>query len=73
MAEIHHQMITRVAQGELDADGVRALIDGHLEEMRSVAYAVTDELVALIDGLDSGQREILLQHLQGNHAGHEGP
>jgi len=30
-----------------------------------VGYAVTDELIALINGLDAEQRQVLSEHLQG--------
>ncbi len=70
MAEVHDQLVSQVEQGYLDIDEVRRLIDEHLEQMRSVAYAVTDELVPLVNELDASQRETLLTHLQGNEKGH---
>jgi hypothetical protein len=44
------------------------MIDLHLEEIRDAAYSATDDLLALVNSLDAGQREIVLAHLQGETA-----
>ncbi len=72
MAEVHEQLVAQVEQGYVDTGEVRRVIDGHLEQMRELAYAVTDELIPLVNELDATQRETLLTHLQGNRqAGHQ--
>ena len=71
MAELHEKLVAQFGQGHVEADEIRLVIDGHVDEMREMAYAVTDELVALVNGLDATQREILLTHLQGNQEGHQ--
>ncbi len=65
MAEIHDQLVEQFEQGYIETDAVRQTIDEHLAEIRTVAYSVTDDLLALVNGLDAGQREIVLTHLQG--------
>ena len=75
MEALHNQLVARVEGGAVEASEVHDIIDEHLEQMRGVAYAVTDELVELVNGLDGKQREMLLAHLQGHdgeHAGHDG-
>ncbi len=69
---LHEQVVAQVAAGEVEVDGIHAMIDEHLEQMRGVAYGVADELVALVHGLDAKQREMLLAHLEGRHGGHGG-
>lgn len=64
MAELHEQLVARVEEGELDTYEIRSIVDGHIEQIRAMAYAVTDEVVALINGLDATQRETLLAHLR---------
>lgn len=70
MQELHERLVAQVEEGHVDAGEVRAAIDTHLEQVRGVAYAVTDELVALVNDLDAEQRETLLAHLQGGQGGH---
>lgn len=73
MAELHEQLVARVEEGDLDAYEIRAIVDGHIEQIRTIAHAVTDEVVALVNGLDAAQRETLLTHLQETvEAGHHG-
>ena len=73
MAGLHDQLVEQFKQGYIETDAIRPKIDQHLTEIRTVAYSVTDDLLALVNSLDSGQREIVLAHLQGDHAGHSGP
>ena len=75
MAELHDRLVTQFEQGRLETDEIRGVIDGHVEQIREMAYAGTDELIALVNGLDSRQREIVLTHLQGNQKEHhsDGP
>jgi Spy/CpxP family protein refolding chaperone len=72
MAELHDQLVEQFEQGHVETDEIRRVIDGHVEQIRDVAYSVTDELIALVNELDTRQREIVLAHLQGNHGGHTG-
>jgi len=70
MAELHDKLVAQFEQGQVETDEIRLVIDGHVEQIRDVAYAVTDELIALVNELDATQREIMLEHLQGNQEGH---
>lgn len=54
----------RVESGYIDPMEARQTVDAHINQMRHNAYRVTDEMVALINSLDSTQREILVEHLQ---------
>jgi len=72
MAELHEQLVEQFRQGRLETDQIRRTIDEHVEQIREMAYAGTDELVVLVNGFDARQREIMLTHLQGNRAGHDG-
>lgn len=67
MTELHDQLVSQFEQGRLETQQIRGVIDGHVEQIRETAYAGTDELIALVNGLDSRQREIVLTHLQGDH------
>ena len=64
MADLHEELVTQFESGEVGTAEIRRTIDGHLEQIRGLAYAVTDEIVALINELDDAQREILLNHLE---------
>ena len=70
MAELHDRLLAQFEQGHIETDEIRQVIDGHVEQMRETAYSVTDELIALVNGLDARQREIVLTHLQGNREQH---
>jgi len=70
IAGLHDQLVEQFEQGHIESDAVRRMIDQHLAEIRSVAYSVTDDLLALVNSLDARQREIVLAHLQAGHAGH---
>lgn len=73
MAELHHRLMTQFGQGRVETDEIRRVIDRRVERTRDMAYAVTDELVALVNGLDPGQREIVsahLRHVEGGHPDH---
>ena len=72
MAELHDQLVEQFQQGYIEADAVERMIDQQLAEIRTIAYSVTDDLLALVNSLDAGQREIVLAHLQGDHRGHAG-
>jgi Spy/CpxP family protein refolding chaperone len=71
MIELHNKLVEQFQRGRLETDEIRRTIDEHVEQIREMAYAGTDELVALVNGLDARQREIMLTHLQGNRAGHD--
>ncbi len=76
MIDLHNRLIEQFEQGNIETGEIRHLIDGHLEQVREMAYGVTDELIALVNGLDARQREILLTHIRGKHDGndaHHGP
>jgi len=70
MAELHEHLVAQFEQGHVETDGIRRAIDAHVEQIREMAYAGTDELIALVNGLDARQREIVLTHLQGNREQH---
>ena len=72
MVELHDSLVTQFEQGYVRTDEIRRIIDGQLEQIRSMAYAVTDELIALVNELDETQREVLLKHLEGTKAGGHG-
>ena len=72
MVELHNQLVEQFEQGDIEAEPIRQMIDQHLEEIRTMAYSATDDLTALVNSLDAEQREIVLAHLQGDHAGHGG-
>ena len=73
MAELHDQLIQQFEQGTIETHAVREKIDQHLAEIRTVAYSITDHFVALLNSLDSEQREIVLAHVQGDHGSHSSP
>lgn len=63
----------KLTAGErFEAADARALVDGHIEQARATAYAVTDELVAFLNSLDEEQRALLAKHLDA-HAEKGGP
>ncbi len=68
MADLHNQLVTQFERGYIEPREIRGFIDGHVEQIRGMAYAVTDELIELINGLDEKQREILLAHLRNGSA-----
>ncbi len=70
MAELHGKLVDQFEEGHVGTAEIRQLIDEHVEQIRGMAYAVTDELIALVNELDATQREIMLAHLQSNHEGH---
>ena len=72
MADLHNQLVTQFERGYIESGEIRGFIDGHVEQIRGMAYAVTDELIELINGLDEKQRGILLAHLQGAKSGDHG-
>ena len=67
MQELHELLISQFHAGAIDEAEVRGMIDQHLEQIRGTAYAVTGEMVTLINGLDTRQREILMQHIGERH------
>jgi Spy/CpxP family protein refolding chaperone len=71
MIELHNNLVEQFERGRLETDEIRRTIDEHVEQIRETAYAGMDELVALVNGLDARQREIMMTHLQGNQAGHD--
>ena len=72
MADLHNQLVTQFERGYIESGEIRGFIDEHVEQIRGMAYAVTDELIELINGLDEKQRGILLAHLQGAKSGDHG-
>ncbi|MEM1178145.1 MAG: hypothetical protein AAGM22_07370 [Acidobacteriota bacterium] len=58
------QVAEKLDSGELfTEDEGRAQVDFLLEHTRSTAYAATDEIVALLNSLDTEQRTLLSEHL----------
>jgi Spy/CpxP family protein refolding chaperone len=72
MAALHEVLLTQFEQGQIGIAETRQAVDGHIEEMRVLAYAVTDELIALVNELDDTQRATMLEHLQQTGAGAHG-
>jgi Spy/CpxP family protein refolding chaperone len=70
MFMLHNELVEQFRRGGLETDEIRRTIDEHVEQIREMAYAGTDELVALVNGLDARQREIVLTHLQGSQEEH---
>ena len=56
--------LERLEHGGLQGAETQMLIDQHLEELRTLAHGVSDELIALVDSLDEDQRAVLIAHLQ---------
>ena len=63
MAELHDKLVAQCADGEVEAADLRPVVDEHVEQVRGVLYTLTDEFVALVQGLDARQRQILKEHL----------
>jgi Spy/CpxP family protein refolding chaperone len=59
--------VASIGEGTLDRAQVRSKIDAHLEQARTVAYDVSDELVGLVSSLDANQRAILKDELTKLH------
>ncbi|NJL27636.1 MAG: apolipoprotein A1/A4/E family protein [Thermoanaerobaculia bacterium] len=66
------RILERLEQGSLSSEEVRPVIDGHIEQFRGVAYAISDELIALVNSLDETQRATLRAHVQEMHGGDAG-
>jgi hypothetical protein len=64
MAELHERIVTQCMDGEVTSADLRLVVDAHVEQVRGVLYAITDEFAALVEGLDARQREILQEHLR---------
>jgi len=62
-AEHHDQWLARVEQGEMNQDEVRQAVDAHIEEARTLAYQVSEELVPLLNSLSDEQRTTLVRRL----------
>ncbi len=70
MTELHDELMAQFQQGGLDNSSMRLVVDDHVEQIREMGYAVTDELVALVNSLDTTQRDTLNRHLQEAQARH---
>jgi len=70
MVELHNELVAQFQQGGLDNNSMRLVVDDHVEQIREMGYAVTDELVALVNSLDATQRDTLHRHLQEAQAQH---
>jgi len=62
MEALHEGLLAQLANGRLDADGLKQALDGRLDAMREATHAAVDEAVALADSLDTEQRERALRH-----------
>ncbi len=69
MIDLHNRLIEQFEQGKVETGEIRHVIDGHLDQIREMAYGVTDELISLVNGLDARQREVLLTHIRDKHDG----
>jgi len=56
MLDLHEELVTQFERGQIGTAEIRRTIDGHIEQLRGMAYAVTDELVALVNELDESRR-----------------
>ena len=72
MVKLHEELVTQLEDGQVSTAAARQAVDRHIEEMRVMAYEVTDGLVALVNELDDTQRGVLLEHLQGTSGGDHG-
>jgi Spy/CpxP family protein refolding chaperone len=70
MVELHERLVQQFQEGRIEPEEVRAVIDEHVEQLRGMAYSVTDELLTLVNELDESQRRVMLEHLQAGHGGH---
>jgi len=66
-SEMAQTLASRLDQGPLTPEEVRPMIDEHLEQFRGAAYAISDEVIALVNSLDEPQRATLRAHLQAMH------
>lgn len=64
--------LDRVRQGDLTTAEIRGVVDRHLEEIRTLAYAIGDDVVAVVETLDDEQRELVAGHLEAMHSCHGG-
>lgn len=64
IAEHLEVVIGRIEDGTLNATEARLHIDAKMDTMRSTAYLVSDELIALVHSLDDEQRKMLTEHLE---------
>jgi hypothetical protein len=64
LAELHDKLVAQCADGEVETADLRPVVDEHVEQVRGVLYSITDEFVALVQGLDARQRQILREHLR---------
>jgi Spy/CpxP family protein refolding chaperone len=60
-------LVAAIGDGTLDRTQVRAKIDAHLDQARSTAYDVSDELVGFVNSLDANQRTMLKDELTKMH------
>lgn len=60
-------LVASIGDGNLDRMQVRSKIDAHLEQARSAAYDVSDELVGFVNSLDANQRTMLKDELTKMH------
>lgn len=71
--ETHHQRMVEILEGDIvDQAEVKENIDQHLEQARSFAYEISDELVPLVNSLDEEQRTTLKQFAEKAHGAMEG-
>ena len=72
MNVLHTSLMEQFEQGYVDNAEIRKTIDEHVDQLRSMAYDATDELVALVNGLDERQRGIVLEHIEAAKRGGAG-
>jgi hypothetical protein len=63
MGELHEKLVAQCTDGEVESADLRPVVDAHVERFRGLLYSITDEFVALLQGLDERQRGILKDHL----------
>lgn len=67
MAELHEKLMDQFEVGQVETRQLHEMIDAHLEQIREMAYGVTDEMIGLINELDEAQREQLRARLAELH------
>jgi len=67
MIELHEKLMAQFEAGQVETGELHDAIDAHLEQIRKMAYGVTDEMIGLINDLDEEQREQLQTRLAEFH------
>ncbi len=66
-----HQVLQRITAGDLDPAEGRAMVDQHIEHLRTAGYQISDDLAALMNSLDEQQRALLVEHFDTLREAHQ--